>query len=185
MTMEKKIDNENGVAMGVAMLAGSIGMLAFCIACIVALVRCEPSNESKDTSPVHDTIVDYVFDTIPYYEVMPKDSLVVKYITERVKVSDTTKVIDSLSYTICDSIDVELPISQKYYEDSTFCAWVSGYHPNLDSIKVYQQKEIETITIHTAERKKWSIGISGGVGVVYDGGWHCGPGLNIGVIYSF
>ena len=183
--MKKKTDDRNGVAMGVAMLVGSIGMIAFCLACVFALLRCEPSNESKDTSHRYDTIVDYVFDTIPYYEVMPKDSLVVKYITERVKVSDTTKVIDTLSYTIYDSIDVELPISQKYYEDSTFCAWVSGYQPNLDSIKIYQHKEIETITIHTAERKKWSIGVSGGVGVVYDGGWHCGPGLNIGVTYSF
>lgn len=183
--MKKKTDDRNGVAMGVAMLVGSIGMIAFCLASVFALLRCEPSNESKDTSHRYDTIVDYVFDTIPYYEVMPKDSLVVKYITERVKVSDTTKVIDTLSYTIYDSIDVELPISQKYYEDSTFSAWVSGYQPSLDSIKIYQQKEIETITIHTAERKKWSIGVSGGVGVVYDGGWHCGPGLNIGVIYSF
>ena len=183
--MKKKTDDRNGVAMGVAMLVGSIGMIAFCLACVFALLRCEPSNESKDTFHRYDTIVDYVFDTIPYYEVMPKDSLVVKYITERVKVSDTTKVIDTLSYTIYDSIDVELPISQKYYEDSTFCAWVSGYQLNLDSIKIYQQKEIETITIHTAERKKWSIGVSGGVGVVSDGGWHCGPGLNIGVTYSF
>lgn len=176
--MEKKIDNENGVAMGVA-------MLAFCIACIVALVRCVPSNEHYNKKQICDTIIDYVIDTIPYYEVMPKDSMVVKYITERVKVSDTTKVIDTLSYTVYDSIDVELPISQKYYEDSTFSAWVSGYQPNLDSIRVYQQKVIETITIHTAERKKWSIGVSGGIGVIYDGGWHCGPGINIGVTYNF
>lgn len=185
----KNITNEgNGRAIGIAMLIGSIGMIAFCLACIVALVKCTTSQvveEPVEQTTVRDTITEVVFDTIPYYEVMPKDSIITKYITERVKVADTTIVSDTLTCVVYDSIEVELPISQKHYEDSTFSAWVSGYKPNLDSIKVFQRKEIETITIHTTERKRWSIGVSGGVGVVYDGGWHCGPGINIGVTYSF
>lgn len=187
--MKNETNEGNGVAMGIAMLIGSIGMIAFCVACIVALVKCtnpETDNvEQMKQTQVRDTITEVVFDTIPYYEVMPKDSIVVKYITDRVKVADTTKVVDTLTCTIYDSIDVVLPITQKHYEDSTFSAWVSGYKPSLDSIKIYQQKEIQTITITTKEQKRWSIGVSGGIGVVYDGGWHCGPGINVGVSYSF
>lgn len=170
----------NGRAIGIAMLIGSIGMIALCLMCIVALVKCVPS-ENMDTQV--DTTKAVVYDTIPYYQPTPVDSIVTKTIIDRVRVADTTIVSDTL--TVYDSVDVVLPISQKHYEDSTFSAWVSGYQPNLDSIKVYQRKEIQTITITTKEQKRWSIGVSGGIGVVYDGGWHCGPGVNVGVVYSF
>lgn len=186
--MKNETNEGNGVAMGIAMLIGSIGMIAFCIACIVALVKCTASQvveEPIEQTTVRDTTTEVVFDTIPYYEVMPKDSIVTKYIIEKVKVADTTIVSDTLTCVVHDSIEVELPITQNHYEDSTYSAWVSGYKPNLDSIKIYQQKEIQTITITTKEQKRWSIGVSGGIGVVYDGGWHCGPGINVGVTYSF
>lgn len=183
MTTEKKTEG-NGIAMGIAMLVGSLGVIALCVWGIFALIRCVPERKAEP-SQVSDTITIYEFDTIPYYEVMPKDSTIVRYETHRVRVSDTTKVVDTISEVVYDSVDVELPITQKHYEDSTFSAWVSGYQPNLDSIKVYQQKEIQTITITTKEQKRWHIGVSGGLGVVYDGGWHCGPGVNVGVTYSF
>ena len=190
----KKNDEGNGIAMGIAMLIGSIGMIAFCVACIFALVRCVPSGK---TNQVVDTIHEVVWDTIPYYYPEPRGSIVVGYITEKLPIAnrketnsliksqleDSTKKTDSDS--VKDSVEVVIPITQKHYEDSTFSAWVSGYEPNLDSIKVYQRKEIQTITITTKEQKRWSIGVSGGIGVVYDGSWHCGPGVNVGVSYSF
>lgn len=192
----KKNDEGNGVAMGIAMMVGSLGMIALCICGIFALVKCVPERKAEP-SQVSDTITIYEFDTIPYYEVMPRDSIVVRYITEKLPIAtgeevnsltinhfeDVDEMVDSDN--VKDSVEVVIPITQKHYEDSTFSAWVSGYKPSLDSIKVYQRKEIETITIHTTEQKRWSIGVSGGIGVVYDGGWHCGPGINVGVIYSF
>ena len=185
---------DNNIAVGIAMLIGSIGMVCFCVACVFALVRCVPSGK---TNQVVDTIHEVVWDTIPYYYPEPKDSAVVRYITQKLPIAtgeeansliksqleDSTKKTDSDS--VKDSVNVVLPITQKHYEDSAYSAWVSGYQPNLDSIKVYQRKEIQTITITTKEQKRWSIGVSGGIGVVYDGGWHCGPGINIGVTYSF
>jgi hypothetical protein len=103
---------------------------------------------------------------------------VLKYITERLSVIDTIEV--------ADSVEVKLPITQKHYEDSAYSAWVSGYRPNLDSIKVYRRKEREVITINIKEAKRWNIGVSGGMGMVYDGNeWHCGPGINIGITYNF
>jgi hypothetical protein len=108
-----------------------------------------------------------------------------KPIVSKVYVKDTIIVPYFDSLRVTDTVYISLPKEVKIYEDSTYYAEVSGYEPNLDSIKVYQRKEIQTITITTKEQKRWSIGVSGGIGVVYDGGWHCGPGINIGVTYSF
>lgn len=62
-----------------------------------------------------------------------------------------------------DSVEVELPITQKVYGDSTYRAWVSGYRPSLDSIEVYRK----TVTIERTlvqKPKRWSIGVTGGYG---------------------
>ena len=48
--------------------------------------------------------------------------------------------------TIHDSIDVPVPIYQKRYDDSLYTAWVSGFRPNLDSIRLYQPTITETVT---------------------------------------
>lgn len=194
--MTKKTE-DNNIAMGIAMLIGNIGMACFCVACFFSLVRCESERGADEPKQVRDTIIDYVIDTIPYYEVMPKDSVVVRYVAEKLPVASDEEVNfpiknqlgDSTEMADCDSgkdsVSVVMPITQKHYEDSTFSAWVSGYKPSLDSIYVFPRKEVQTITIHTKEQKRWSIGVSGGIGVVYDGSWHCGPGVNVGITYSF
>lgn len=48
--------------------------------------------------------------------------------------------------TVHDSIEVPVPIYQKRYDDSLYTAWVSGFRPNLDSIRLYQPTIYETIT---------------------------------------
>ena len=48
--------------------------------------------------------------------------------------------------TIHDSIEVPVPIYQKRYEDSLYTAWVSGYRPNLDSIRLYLPEVQTTVT---------------------------------------
>ena len=53
---------------------------------------------------------------------------------------------DTLRETIRDSIDVPIPIVQKRYEDSLYTAWVSGFEPNLDSIRLHQPEIVTTIT---------------------------------------
>lgn len=45
-----------------------------------------------------------------------------------------------------DSIDVPIPIVQKRYEDSLYTAWVSGFEPKLDSIRLYMPEVTTTIT---------------------------------------
>ena len=53
---------------------------------------------------------------------------------------------DTLRDTLRDSIEVPIPIMQKRYDDSLYTAWVSGFEPNLDSIRIHQPEIITTIT---------------------------------------
>lgn len=67
--------------------------------------------------------------------------------------------------TIHDSIDVPIPIVQKRYEDSLYTAWVSGYDPNLDSIRIREREIITTITkVVDRPASRFSIGPSVGLG---------------------
>lgn len=76
----------------------------------------------------------------------------------------TMKVVvhDTLCKT--DTVEVALPYVQREYRDSNYNAWVSGYEPALDSIKVFPR----TMTIHervTVKEKARRWGIYGGVGI--------------------
>lgn len=53
---------------------------------------------------------------------------------------------DTLRDTLRDSIEVPIPIIQKRYDDSLYTAWVSGFEPNLDSLRLHQPEIITTIT---------------------------------------
>lgn len=189
MTTEKKNEG-NGLAVGLALLLGIVGLIGFCVECGGRSAEC-------GIDQARDTVREVVWDTIPYYYPVPKDSAVVRYITEKLPVASGEEVnfptksqLDGGTGTedcdsVKDSANVVIPITQKHYEDSTYSAWVSGYKPSLDSLKVYPRTEVRTITIHVKERRRWNFGVSGGIGVVYDGGWHCGPCANMGVSFSF
>ena len=84
-----------------------------------------PHNCSTGSNGVvSDTTRVVVYDTIAYYQPIPKDSVVVRYVTEVVRVTDT--IIDSVKVgtdcTLSEDIEVEIPITQKVYEDSTYKA---------------------------------------------------------------
>lgn len=74
---------------------------------------------------------------------------------------------DTLRDTIRDSIDVPIPIAQKRYDDSLYTAWVSGYRPALDSIRLHMPEVQTTTTItNTIVRPQphISLGIQVGTG---------------------
>ena len=48
--------------------------------------------------------------------------------------------------TVHDSIEVQVPIVQKRYDDSLYTAWVSGFEPALDSINIHQREVVTTVT---------------------------------------
>lgn len=76
----------------------------------------------------------------------------------------TVKVVihDTLFKT--DTVEIALPYVQKQYKDSSYSAWISGYEPSLDSIKVFPR----TVTVHervTVKEKSRRWGVFGGVGI--------------------
>ena len=76
----------------------------------------------------------------------------------------TVKVVvhDTLCKT--DTVTISLPFVQKQYKDSSYSAWISGYEPSLDSIRVFSKTTIirESKVVRQKDRR-W--GVYGGVGI--------------------
>lgn len=125
-----------------------------------------------------DTTRVTVIDTIPYLYPTPVDSVVVRYVTERLPT-----VRDTVHSIFIDSVAVEIPITQKQYADSTYTAWVSGYKPSLDSIYVYPRHDVVTITnTIRLKPKRWGVGLNVGYGITPKNGMQ--PYIGVGVNYN-
>lgn len=81
--------------------------------------------------------------------------------------------------TIRDTVAVFLPIEQVTVADSLYTAWISGVAPRLDSIAIYRQKEVITIT-QKVPAPRWSLGLQAGVGITPKG---VQPYLGAGLTY--
>jgi hypothetical protein len=74
-----------------------------------------------------------------------------------------------------DSIEVPIPIEQKRYDDSLYTAWVSGFRPALDSIRIYHPEITTTITKTIVQKApRLSVGLSVGPGISIDKDHHMG-----------
>lgn len=121
-------------------------------------------DQPIEESVTRDTVI--VYDTIPHYYPKPVDSATVKYVTKFFPVvkSDTINHFVEVSKMIHDTVAVEVPITTKHYRAMEYDAWVSGYEPSLDSIKVYQKTEVITATITKIKPpNKWELDIVGGI----------------------
>ena len=127
-----------------------------CISIALNVWQCSRWPEAK-TIIEHDTL----WRDSVIYQPAPTDS------------SETGRVVyirvavpgDTIHDTIPDSIDVPVPIMQKRYDDSLYTAWVSGYHPALDSISLHLPEVTTTITQTIIKPSpRLSFGIQGGAG---------------------
>lgn len=127
------------------------------------------SENICDTTKV--TIVDSVKKSFP----VPVDSFVVRYITRLLPITSdsATKQLEG------DSAKIQIPISQKVYEDTLYKAYVSGYEPKLDSITIKQKTTYITHTIRDKE-SRFRIGLQAGYGLTPKG---MQPYVGIGVSY--
>lgn len=73
--------------------------------------------------------------------------------------------VDSLIYVAGDTVQVQVPIEEKIYQDSTYKCQVSGYKPSLDWIDIYAP----TTTITTTNVVHYRPLVSFGVGAT--AGW--------------
>lgn len=112
---------------------------------------------------VYSDTIEYV-DSIPFYYPVPRDSVVVRYVTETLPVEVGKE--EEHSQTRTDSATVKIPITQKVYEGNQYRAYVSGFNTSLDSVFVYPKTQVIRIR---DEPKRFSIGLSVGYGMTPKG----------------
>ena len=131
-------------------------MVLFSIS-LLLLVCLEWKNELEhhsDVGPIikHDTayvvITDTIHDTLPAI-------IKTRWLHDTIFVAKDTAGVEH---------DIVLPITQNFYKkEALYEAWVSGFNPSLDSIHVFIQKEVVTITNEkTITQNKWRIEAQGG-----------------------
>lgn len=127
-----------------------------------------------------DTSYVTVVDTDTFYQPIPRDSVVLRYVTKTLKVAEPSANASGTvaTDTLCgetannqlhgDSVGVEVPITQKVYSDSSYTAYVSGYEASLDSIFLRQKEVTMTIvkteTIERNKFRRFNLGLIGGYG---------------------
>lgn len=151
--------------------------------------QCHRGKQSQSLGVYTDTLT--VYDTIPYYKPVPRDSVVIRYITQKLPVSvpetpenvpNSRDSVGNFSKTVLeDSVSVQIPIEQKSYETDTYRAYVSGYRPTLDSLFITQPRQVVQIR---EKPKRWSIGIQAGYGVTMTQQPQFAPYIGIGVSYN-
>ena len=134
------------------------------------------NSHSSEMKVKVDTL--FVYDTI----------FVEKPVIKKVEIIDTLLLPVPITDTLMlhDTVLVHLPIEQRQYSDLRYTAWVSGYRPQLDSIRIYKTTEYITKEIKTvAKPKRWGIGLQAGYGVsLHNGQIHPAPYIGVGLSYS-
>lgn len=127
---------------------------------IILLLSPQNANNEVKTAVYHDTIT--IHDTI--------EKTVTKIQYKEVKVIDTI-------YLTSSYYGVELPIENKHYSDSLSDIWVSGYKPEIDSIKYHIPEQTIYIdkVVEIDKPKKWyedrfiiTAGVYGGYSPLYN-----------------
>ena len=120
----------------------------------------------------------FIYDTI----------IVEKPVIKKVETIDTLLLPVPTTDTLMlhDTVLIHLPIEQRQYSDPRYTAWVSGYRPQLDSIRIYQQTEYITKEIKMVTKpKRWGIGLQAGYGVsLHNGRVFPAPYIGVGLSYS-
>ena len=127
-----------------------------------------------------EVVSDTIFKVVKVDRPIVRESTIVRY--EVVRLPIVAK--DTICDTIKDSIFVEVPIEQKVYSDSNYTAWVSGYHPKLDSISITHQEVSFHKLVNSSSKgsKRLYLGIQVGYGITPRG---MQPYLGLGVSYRF
>ena len=92
-------------------------------------------------------------------------------------------VVDTQIIHTTDSVYVALERSRRGYSGDDYEAVVSGVDPVLESISVFPKTAYITNTV--VEKRRWSLGVTAGPGVLWDGKVHGGVGIVAGLQYNF
>lgn len=153
-----------------------LGIL-LCISLIVNMYLYMEYGTIK-SNKIYDTTKIMVVDSIKKSYPVPVDSIIIRYATKSLAVARDCVAKDT-TQSVNDSMKVQIPISQKVYEDTLYKAYVSGYEPKLDSITIKQKTTYITHTIRDKE-SRFRIGLQAGYGLTPKG---MQPYVGIGVSY--
>lgn len=130
-----------------------------------------------DTVVVHDTIREY-------YPRVFSEAVVgktwVKIPNPALRGKDLTK----FELPTIDSVDIELPITDRTYKNDDYYAIVRGYDPSLKYIEVYPRTVYLTTTNTATKHKRWNISLGAQLGYGFTPqGWqpYTGLGLTFGI----
>ena len=130
---------------------------------------CRTVEVVRDTVTVRDTVV---VERPVAVERRLTDTIMV-----RVAATDTC-------VALTDSVDVLLRAESVRYAGDRYEAWVSGYRPRLDSLRIYGEDRVVNSVVAvpaTGRRRRWGVGVAAGVALTPSG---VGPGVVVGVTYS-
>lgn len=84
-----------------------------------------------------------------------------------------------------DSVKIDIPIEQRHYVGDEYEAWVSGWSPSLDSVRIFRSSQhiIETREVTRWKTRHWGLSVGAGVLATPKGEVH--PGIFVGVSYTF
>lgn len=133
----------------------------------------------RNCAPKVEVVRDTIVDTITIVKPIVRESIVIAKEIVRLPIVKEINKVD----TIIDSVKVEIPITQKVYCDSNYTAWVSGYHPQLDSIKLVNRLvNNSSYSFKSKESQRLVFGLSAGYGITPKG---FQPYLGVGFTFSF
>ena len=101
-----------------------------------------------------------------------------------------TKTIDTILISTAlpaHGDTVRLTDTEKHYSAPEYDAWVSGYRPNLDSLRIHTQSARITSTIPIPappKPRRWGIGIQVGYGMTAAPRPEFHPYIGIGISYN-
>lgn len=119
--------------------------------------------------------------TLPIWRPTEKPKQVDEPTTEEL----TAEADDEIETEPPDSVAVAIPIEQKHYKGDDYDAWVSGWNPSLDSLRIYRQTQQIATTTEVTRWKTRRWGLSVGVGAVASLKGGIQPGIFIGATYTF
>ena len=166
-------------------LIAILALIVFTGACVGSFFfgRATTRTDIVRTEVERDTI--FVRDTIrEYYPRVFSEAVIgktwVKIPNPALRGRDLTK----FELPMIDSVDVELPISERTYKNDEYYAVVRGYDPSLKYIEVYPRTIYLTTTNTVTKHKRWDISLGAQMGYgVTPKGWlpYTGLGLTFGI----
>ncbi len=144
---------------------------------------------SKEKVSIKETVITHT-DTIRIRDTIEIEKPI--YISKTVIDSILIPVEKADTIFIRDTLFLQLAKEQRHYHDEEYDAWISGYQPELDSLKLYanqthitNQYQHKTQIIQKQKRKKFGVGIQVGYGVTINDEISLNPYVGIGLSYSF